>query len=187
VWAGFILVLIQGGGGLFWTWRVLWFQKMQGTSWAAEDILVSQERLIHGVDYSVIWCCVWGWIKRVYKSCYLRCQTCRNFNCHWYIWQRVLVFMLMWYEAYAQKEHSYGSPTLQHTWKIGLTLKFERSYVFVGHEKYTYLLSVDSLGNCMAVMWCQATCCQMVPHVASRRDNMFDDSPIGWQKLFTVK
>lgn len=80
MWAGFILVLIRVGGGLFWTWRVLWFQKMQGTSWAAEDVLVSQERFILGVDYSVIWCCVWGWIKRLYKFCYLRCQTCRNFS-----------------------------------------------------------------------------------------------------------
>lgn len=37
--------------------------------------------------------------------------TCRNFNCCWYVWQRALVFMLMWYEAYAQKEHGCGSPT----------------------------------------------------------------------------
>jgi hypothetical protein len=129
VWAGFILVLIQIGCGLFWTWQVLWFQKMQGRFWAAEDVLVSQERLILGVDNSVVWCCVWGWIKRMYKSYYLRCQTCRNFNCHWYIWQRALVFMLMWFEAYAQKDHSCDSPTPWHTWKTGLTLKFEGLHV----------------------------------------------------------
>lgn len=91
--------------------RVLWFQQMQGTSWAAEDVLVFQERLIHTVHYSIIWCCVWGWIKGMYKSYYLRCQTCRNFNCCWYVWRRALVFMLMWYEAYAQKEHGCGSPS----------------------------------------------------------------------------
>lgn len=136
MWAGLILVLIQVGGGLFWTWPVLWFQKMQGTSWAAEDILVSQERLSHGVDYSVIWCCVWGWIKRMYKSCYLRCQTCRNFNCCWNIWQRALVFMLMWYEAYAWKEYSCGSPTPWHTWKTGLTLEFEELHVCWAQKVY---------------------------------------------------
>lgn len=44
-----------------------------------------------------------------------------------------LVFMVMWFGAYAQKEHSCGSSLWWSTWKTGLTWKAVELYTFCGH------------------------------------------------------
>jgi hypothetical protein len=93
---------------------------------------------------------VQGWLKK--KSHYLRHWSHWNFKCCWYIWQRTVEFVVMWFEARAQKEHSCGRSTW---WSTSvLTWLSEELHAFGGHRKCWQLISIDSMWKCMEMTWC---------------------------------
>lgn len=102
------------------------------------------------------------------------------------IYNRALVITLVWFEAYARKEHSCSSSAGWPSCKTDLICNCEELHVFLGMESVHSSYSLTADGRVWE--WCDVR--QQVAKwchtLASGRNSVMDNSQISWQSSLVV-